>query len=53
MKIRTVLPEGRHKEISKADGNILYLDLGDGYVDTYICQNSMWHRLGICVSYCK
>lgn len=32
--------------------NVLYFDMDSGYVDVFLCQNSLKHILKICVLYC-
>lgn len=54
MKIKTgethpvteVLSRRRQVETWRRDGDILYLDLGNGYTSAYIWKNSILHVLG-------
>jgi len=54
MKIKTgethpvteVLSGRRQEETWRRDGDILYLDLGNGYASAYIRKNSILHVLG-------
>lgn len=44
--------DGEGEEIFWGDGNVLDLNLGGGYIDEYMCKNSLNSALSVCVLFC-
>ena len=50
-RVFTLMPEREHESTFLNAGNILYIDLGGGYTDVYICKCSSRPMLKIFILY--